>query len=328
MKWLFEYFSFSKGERIGLIVLLALLIVIIGGQQFLKQSIEPVYQVDTAELRKQAQRYREALARKDSLKQLEKKQGPPKANMRSTKKEQKEDTFEISYFPFNPNKISYRKWRKLGVSGKVAHTIENYLDQGGKFYEKADLKEIYGLSDQKYQQLKPCIRLPEQQEISAKSEEFGAISSARESSKTNAKQDTTKKPEQVEKVEINDADSVQLIQVYGIGPVFATRILTYRADLGGFLNLGQLKEVYGIDGDYYDQLTDQLSVDSTKIKRLSVKDAEFKALLKHPYLSYPDVLAIVRYRENQDDIGDLHDLVEHRIIPEKAFNQIKPYLKL
>jgi hypothetical protein len=129
MKWLFEYFSLSKGERIGLIVLLALLIAIIGGQQFLKQSIEPVYQVDTAELRKQAQRYREALAQKDSLKQLEKKQAPQKAKKTATKKEQKDDTFEVSYFPFNPNKISYGKWRKLGVSGKVAHTIENYLDQ-------------------------------------------------------------------------------------------------------------------------------------------------------------------------------------------------------
>lgn len=328
MKGFFEYFSLSKGERIGFITLILLLTVIIGGQQFLNRWIETVYRADTGQISKEAERYREALARKDSLKQLEQEQSPEKAKNTATKEEQQEDTIEVNYFPFNPNKIAFKKWRKLGVSAKVAHTIDNYLEQGGEFSYKQDLKEIYGLSDQKYQQLEPWIQLPEQKEISAKSEEFGTSSSKEASNEKEAKPDTSSKPKQVQTVEINNADSIGLMQVYGIGPVFAKRILAYRADLGGFLKLEQLKEVYGVDDEYYDQLAEQLYVDSTAINRLSVKDAEFKALLKHPYLSYPDVLAIVKYRENQDQINGVQDLSEHRIIGQKVYKQIKPYLKL
>jgi competence protein ComEA len=44
-------------------------------------------------------------------------------------------------------------------------------------------------------------------------------------------------------VELNSADSTDLVELYGIGPVFANRILKYRDLLGGFYSVNQLLEV-------------------------------------------------------------------------------------
>jgi len=47
-------------------------------------------------------------------------------------------------------------------------------------------------------------------------------------------------------LDINSATYNQLLQVPGIGPVMAQRIIEYRYTHGGFKNLHQLKEIKGI----------------------------------------------------------------------------------
>ena len=48
-------------------------------------------------------------------------------------------------------------------------------------------------------------------------------------------------------IDINTADSTAWVALNGIGPGFAKRIITYREKLGGFYQVDQLKEVYGLD---------------------------------------------------------------------------------
>jgi competence ComEA-like helix-hairpin-helix protein len=48
-------------------------------------------------------------------------------------------------------------------------------------------------------------------------------------------------------IDINTADSAAWVALNGIGPGFAKRIMTYREKLGGFYQVDQLKEVYGLD---------------------------------------------------------------------------------
>ncbi len=98
-------------------------------------------------------------------------------------------------------------------------------------------------------------------------------------------------------IEINTADSAQLVQLYGIGPAFANRILKYRGMLGGFFSSEQLLEVYGMDSIRYLGIVQNIIVDKSSILRINVNEAEFKTLLHHPYLDYETVKLICNYRE-------------------------------
>jgi len=48
------------------------------------------------------------------------------------------------------------------------------------------------------------------------------------------------------RIDINRADTAELIKLPGIGKVYAGRIIAYRKTLGGFTNVEQLKEIKGI----------------------------------------------------------------------------------
>lgn len=127
-------------------------------------------------------------------------------------------------------------------------------------------------------------------------------------------------------VEINTADSAKLVGLYGIGAVFADRILKYRGLLGGFYTKEQLLEVYGMDSTRYDQLKDQIKVSQDLIVKIPVNNAEFKTLLRHPYLDYETVKSIVNYRQKNDSIPNA-DTLRKVIAYDPMFEKVKSYIE-
>lgn len=127
-------------------------------------------------------------------------------------------------------------------------------------------------------------------------------------------------------VELNSADSLDLVQLYNIGPAFAKRILKYRALLGGFVDKRQLWEVYGMDSVRYNDVAPYVTVDAQHVVPMDINGASVNELKHHPYLDYYQAKAIVRFREEQgpyNNIGDLHKVA---LIDNETFNKISPYL--
>ena len=69
-------------------------------------------------------------------------------------------------------------------------------------------------------------------------------------------------------IELNQADTLTLKKIPGIGSTFARRIVGYRELLGGFYTVEQLAEVYGIDEERYNALHTWFKVDTTCIQPL------------------------------------------------------------
>ena len=69
-------------------------------------------------------------------------------------------------------------------------------------------------------------------------------------------------------VELNTADTTILKKVPGIGSTFARRIMKYRELLGGFYDVSQLAEVYGIDEERYQALLTRRRSPQTPLPRL------------------------------------------------------------
>ncbi len=138
-----------------------------------------------------------------------------------------------------------------------------------------------------------------------------------------AKQESTGKQT---RIDLNAADSLALVRLRGIGPVLASRILKYRESLGGYTDVNQLKEIYGIDTLMLGEVIPLLYVDGTTIRRMNLNTASFKELLRHPYLEYDDVKRIVNYRDKHHPIDSLDVLFSIEGLPPELVSRILPYL--
>jgi len=126
-------------------------------------------------------------------------------------------------------------------------------------------------------------------------------------------------------ININRADSTQLLPLTGIGPVYAGRIIKYRSLLGGFVSVEQLGEVYGMPVETLNLIKNLISIDTTAIRKIPLNSATFRELLKHPYLEYEDVKAIVNYRDFAGDIKSIHELRINQILHDSTLNMIGGY---
>lgn len=121
-------------------------------------------------------------------------------------------------------------------------------------------------------------------------------------------------------LDINVADSTVLVELPQIGVVMASRIQRYRERLGGFVSLDQLYEVRGMDSARYATINPYIVLENKEIRIIDVNRDAFKALLRHPYLEYEQVKAIVNHRERKGFIKDWTQL-------ESIIGEANPLLK-
>jgi competence protein ComEA len=62
-------------------------------------------------------------------------------------------------FSFNPNTADMETLTTLGLTPKVATTLVHFREKGGVFFQKEDLKKIYGLKTEDYERLESYIDL-------------------------------------------------------------------------------------------------------------------------------------------------------------------------
>lgn len=227
----------------------------------------------------------------------------------------------LNPFPFDPNLMNEESWLKLGLNMRQIRNIQNFTKSGGSFRKPEDFKRIYSISDEEYSILEPFIVIAESVKISTKNEfrqsDYKPFDSLAPPARTSII------------VNINTADSVELIKVRGIGSVFVRRILKYRELLGGFHSPGQLLEVYGLDSARYKMIVNSFIFDQTALRMIDVNTAEVKDLTAHPYIDFYLAKSIVDNRVKkgayQSDaelftIPLMHDALYQKVVPYFRFN--------
>lgn len=301
-KWLVEYFSFTKREYNGLLALMLILILITAFPYAYQQYfISPSFITATEQ---------NALAK---LALVNKQQ--PSYSYRNTQNdiEDAEVKKSFSLFNFDPNTITISDWQKLGLSAKQAQSIINYRNKGGKFYKPEDLQKMYTISAEKYQALLPYIQI--------EGKDFA--------NKFEKKSYPDKVPyikKELAIIEINNADTLQLDEIKGVGSAFARRIANYRNKLGGFYKKEQLLEVYGLDTAKYLEIKDQIKIDASSIKKIDINTATFDDFKTHPYLKFKQINAIIQYRKQHGNYNSPEDLKKVLILSPQTIQNITPYL--
>lgn len=287
-----NFFGFSRTQTNGLVLLLVVVMVALFSK--------PVYHSWVSSRQPDFSKERKTL---DSL----------TAIWESAAEEQNrippENEIAVVMFPFNPNTVTGDELKALGFSGRLSKGLQNYRAAGGSFRIKSDLKKLYGMDAAFYNNIYPFILLPE--EIKSEGQPLKY---------TDAKKE-------VEKFNLNEADTAQLQLVYGIGPVLARRIVKYRERLGGFVNTDQLNEVYGLDSVVVQRLVMNsfLSPDFTPNTK-NINTADENALAAHPYFSKKIAQAIVMYRFQHGKYQTVDDLRKIQLMDERTINKILPYI--
>lgn len=304
-----DYLSFSKKELNGISVLLILSVLVL---------IIPVWyptfmdgeEYDFTEIKLEAERFRSSMSRDVSLqKKIAGKMRISTVGGSITK--------NATYFDFDPNQLSDELWLKLGLSPKQIRVIRNYELKGGKFLKKEDLKKIYSISSRQYQSLEPYIQFKDSNKPGNQGE-YKVSSQSQANSRSQIKV----------LLELNGADSVQLLAVRGIGPVFASRIIRFKNRLGGFYDKKQLLEVYGLDSLRYNQIKDLIHINSGLIRTIDLNTFKFDEVKKHPYLTYKQMNAILQYRMQHGPYKSMDELKNIAILNEEIIRKIAPYFEI
>src|SRR5690606_21708752 len=143
---------------------------------------------------------------------------------------------------------------------------------------------------------------------------------------SNKKEWTTKKPVERIFIELNKTDSIELQQLRGIGPVFASRIVRFRDLLGGFYDKSQLLQVYGMDEERYLAIKDFVHADKALVQKININAADYQSLVKHPFVSPKQANVIVQYRIQHGNYTDTADLLKIATLDEEFLRKIAPYL--
>lgn len=299
-----SYFEFSKKELNGILVLFIILSVILAFPYCYSYFDKPEA-YDLTSFQKEIELFR-ASAESSAVRSY--------GNYERNDKVLERKNLKPTFFTFNPNGLSAQDWQRLGLSARQAKVIQNYEAKGGKFYKNEDLRKIYSITEKQYKSLEPYIRISADKPQSIAEKRSAGQGSVYQSRKQNVL------------VELNSADSITLVSIRGIGPVFASRIIRYRNRLGGFHKKEQLREVYGIDSLKYLQLSEYVIVNEMLIEKININTATFDQLKRHPYLTFKQINALIRYRQQHGNYGNLDDLHKVLILNEEIIRKIDPYI--
>lgn len=128
-----------------------------------------------------------------------------------------------------------------------------------------------------------------------------------------------------ETIEINKADTSLLKRIPGIGSSYANRIVKYRNLLGGYIDIEQLKEVWGIDNDLLEAITPYITIEP-EVQKIKINSADFKALIKHPYINKEQVKIIIDIRERKGKIESIKRLELLDEFSDKDIKRLIPYI--
>lgn len=292
-----RYFSYSKRETNGLLILIPLMVVIILVSSIYKRSLtaSKTLSKDNA--------FTQLLV--DEIKSITHQKSTPQPD-------QFKSTIKLIPVRFDPNKASTAQLELMGLSKKLVQTINNYRLKGGVFRIKNDLAKIYGLDKESFDKLYDYIDLPENLP-------------SRAIAIKNQKRKYNDLPIPVIK-DINTATREDFAAIRGIGEVLSQRIVSFRSGLGGFHSMDQLNEIYGLKDTVIMRLNEHFTfLDSLQLNRLDLITSSEKELSKHPYIDYKLARVIVAFRD-QHKIQSKTQLLEIKVMTDSLYRKLSPYI--
>jgi DNA uptake protein ComE-like DNA-binding protein len=287
-----SYFIFTKGQRIGIMILLSLMLLLQLSFYFIDFS-------KTERSSPESQRWLSLQSQIDSVKK-------------------KKGEYVYTIYPFNPNFITDFKGYKLGMSTAEIDRLLAFRKQGKFANSAAEFQMVTKISDSLLDSMSPYFKFPDwvnQKNVAAKKDWV-------EYSKS-----TPKEKEKLPVIDINLATQENLEKVYMIGPAIAERILKEKEKYGGFVSMDQMADVWGLSPEVIENLNKSFKVFAQpNIKKIDINNASLKELMQFPMFRYNIAKNIITYRTMNGDIK-IEDLTKIKDFPVDKVKIIALYLQ-
>ncbi len=312
-----NFFAFNRSQQFGIITMIALIVLVLLGTWLMPGLIKPKTEARDDKFLREAAKFRENLI------EIERSRQKRFEDDNHFFRSYPEKTFEknkYELFSFDPNNADSVSFIRLGLKPYVARNIIRYRNKGGKFRTPDDFARVYGIAPEKFLELKPFISIETTKAGSEANNRTETTGSEILSEKKNLTTNTI--------IELNSADTTALLQVKGIGASTARGIASYRNLLGGYYSVEQLKEVYGMRNENFNQIKSRFTVDASQIRKINVNSAGVDRLKKHPYIkTFQKAVAIYEYRRKKTKLDNISDLKILDELSEEDINRLEPYLE-
>ena len=219
---------------------------------------------------------------------------------------------------FDPNTADSTLLLSLGLQPWQVRSIYRYRAKGGIYRQPSDFARLYGLTVKQYKELLPYIHISDEYKPAA--EVYGRTDAVRSG------RDTLRYPVKLrpgQYVTLDDADTASLRKVPGIGRYYASRIVRYRNDLGGYVSVAQLSEIEGIP----EAALSYFRVTGGAVRKLNLNRLTLNELKHHPYINFYQARRIIDYRRLK---GPLHSIDELRLLKDfsqRDIERLRPYVE-
>jgi len=297
-KFLKDYFTFSRSERNGIIVLTGIIFILIAVRIAIPH-IKKNVSYDFSEFQDEITEFEKSVSENEDspveVTAAEKGRG-------------------LTYF--DPNIATREEFQNTGLNDRVIRNILKYRENGGRFRSREDLKKIWGLDSAEYSRIEAYITLKDEYNDTARLFSDGSAESGESNNRIKRKI----------QVPLNISDSNALAGIYGIGPVLSARIIKYRKLLGGYVSKEQLLEVYGMTQENYENIRYLVYIDSVALTRINLNTIGLAELSHHPYLNDYQARALISYRDINGKYVSTDEIIRNKLLPDNIYLKIKPYL--
>jgi competence protein ComEA len=230
--------------------------------------------------------------------------------------------------PFDPNTLSRAEWMALGLTERQADAVLRYREMAGPFRVKADLARVRSLPPSIRDRIQDLVLLPD----SLPRSDARRVAAKRFSSTdSSARYTGSARPERVvHPVDVNVADTMELVGLPGIGPAFARGIFRYRERLGGFISLEQLAEVRVLADkpEAVERIRELLFVGEGPLRKIPINSVTVEELAAHPYVSWKVAQGLVNYRQQHGPFRSVEGIRGSVLVNDSLYHRLAPYLSV
>lgn len=219
---------------------------------------------------------------------------------------------------FDPNTADSTLLLSLGLQPWQVRSIYRYRAKGGIYRQPSDFARLYGLTVKQYKELLPYIHISDEYKPTA--EVYGRTDAVRSG------RDTLRYPVKLQPgqyVTLDDADTASLRKVPGIGRYYASRIVRYRNDLGGYVSVAQLSEIEGIP----EAALPYFRVTGGAVRKLNLNRLTLNELKHHPYINFYQARRIIDYRRLKGPLHSIDDLRLLKDFSQRDIERLRPYVE-
>ena len=219
------------------------------------------------------------------------------------------------------NTANKQDFQQLPGIGKVlSGRIIRFREAKGGFSDPSEIQKVYQLPDSTFQRIRPYLQIESEYQGPSKKE----IQSNDRITEEKLSAYSLETP-----VNINTADSALFMELPGIWPTLAKRIIAYRKQIGFFSQKEYLAQVYGISPDKLSPLLPHITVgDLTNYKKEDLNMIPDWKLKKYPFWTESELNAFLLWKKKIRRVDSWQEIESSQTVDIHTLEQLQMYFHL